>query len=97
MTEHGWHAGSAVPRPKPGIAHVEIEGERILYDPDRRAVTRLDPVGAVLWLALDGEGTVADLADDAASAFGVHPDEALRGVLRLLEQLDDAGFLATPI
>jgi hypothetical protein len=94
VTERGWDAASRVPRPKPGVAHVEIDGERVLYDPATWAVARLDPVGAVLWTALDGEGSVADLAADAAAAFGIDPDEALTGVLRLLEQLDHGGWLA---
>jgi Coenzyme PQQ synthesis protein D (PqqD) len=93
MTERGWHDASPVPHRKPGVAHVEIDDERVLYDPATRAVARLDPVGALLWLALDGEGTVADLAADTAAAFEVEPDEALAGVLRLLEQLDDGGYL----
>jgi hypothetical protein len=88
-----WRGASPVPRRKPGVADVEIEGQRVLYDPARRAVTRLDPVASLLWSALDGSGTVADLAIDLASAFEVDEDEALAGVLRLLEQLDDSGFL----
>jgi hypothetical protein len=94
VTGRGWHGASRLPRAKPGVAHVEIEGERVLYDPATRAVARLNPVGAVLWTALDGEGTVADLAADAASAFEVDQGDALAGVQRLLEQLDDEGFLA---
>jgi Coenzyme PQQ synthesis protein D (PqqD) len=95
VNERKWTGASPVPRPKPGIAHVEIEGERVLYDPTTWAVARLDSVGALLWTALDGEGTVSDLAADTAFAFGVEPDEALAGVLRLLAQLDQGGFLAT--
>jgi Coenzyme PQQ synthesis protein D (PqqD) len=93
MSSPTWHAASPVPRPKASVADVEIDGERVLYDPDTRAVARLDRVGALLWPALDGEGTVSDLAGDVASAFGVDESEALTDVLRLLEQLDRGGFL----
>jgi hypothetical protein len=93
VSSRTWHPGSPVPRPKPGVADAEIDGERVLYDPDTRAIARLDQVGTLLWAALDGEGTVSDLAGDVASAFDIDKGEALRGVLRLLEELDRGGFL----
>jgi len=89
-----WRASSPTPLPKPGITHVEIEGEQVLYDPATRAVARLDRVGALLWGALDGEGAVGDLAADTAAAFGIDAADALAGVLALLDDLEQAGFLA---
>jgi hypothetical protein len=94
VTGHEWDGARRVPRRKPGVADVEIEGERVLYDSATQAVARLDPVGALLWVALDGEGTVADFAADTAAAFDADPDVALAQVQRLLRQLDDRGFLA---
>jgi hypothetical protein len=95
-----WHGSSPVPRPKPGVAHVEIDGERVLYNPVTRAVRRLDPVGSVLWRGLDGEGTLVDLADDVAHAFRIEREAALEDCLAFVERLDQSGFLteeaATP-
>ena len=93
MTESRWRATSPVPRPKPGVVHAEVDGERVLYDAPTRAVARLDGVGSVLWEGLDGEGSVAELAADVAAAFGIGVDEALRDVVSLLERLDNLGFL----
>jgi hypothetical protein len=94
VTRH-WGESSPVPRPKPGVAHAEVDGERVLYDPDTRAVIRLDRVASVLWQGLDGNGTVAELAADAAGAFVIAYEEALNGLTALLERLDNLGFLTT--
>jgi hypothetical protein len=89
-----WEPGSALPRRDPAVLDVEIEGERVLYHPGYWSTLRLDSVGSVLWTTLDGEGTVAGFAADVADAFSIDPDEALAGVLALLEQLDAARLLA---
>lgn len=93
MTEGRWLPTSAVPRPKSGVVHAEVDGERVLYDPDTQAVARLDRVGSILWEGLDGSGTVADLVAEVAAAFGIDRDAALAGILTLLEELDHRGFL----
>jgi hypothetical protein len=93
VTEPRWGADSPVPRPKPGVVQAEVDGERVLYDPSTRAVARLDRVGSVLWEGLDGVGTVGELAADVAAAFAIERDEALRGILVLLDRLADLGFL----
>jgi hypothetical protein len=90
-----WRESSPVPRRKPGVAHAEVDGERVLYDPDTRAVIRLDRVASVLWQGLDGNGTVAEFAADTAGAFVIAYEEALNGLIALLERLDNLGFLTT--
>lgn len=91
--EEGWSTARPVPRSKPGVAHLEIDGESVLYDPERWAVLRLDRVGTLVWSVLDGEGFVGDLAEDLADAFSVPQDEALSGLLALLDRLTQTGFL----
>jgi hypothetical protein len=90
-----WRESSPVPRPNPSVAHAELDGERVLYDPDTRAVIRLDRVASVLWQGLDGNGTVGEFAADTAGAFVIAYEAALNGLTTLLERLDNLGFLTT--
>jgi hypothetical protein len=89
-----WEAASTLPRRDPAVLEVEIDGEHVLYQPDQWGALRLDSAGGVVWTAIDGEGTVASFAADVADAFSIDRDEALAGVLALLERLDRGGFLA---
>jgi hypothetical protein len=89
-----WEQSSALPRRDPDVLEVEIDGERVLYHPEKRSTLRLDSAGSVVWTAIDGEGTVAGFAAEVANAFSVEPDEALEGVLALLERLEHGGFVA---
>lgn len=85
--------GSFVPCVRADIASVEIDGERVIYDQSTRAVVHLDAVASVVWLVLDGSGTIDELAVDLADAFGADVDQVKPDVLALVERLAVAGVL----
>lgn len=78
--------GTAAPRPRRTIAHVEIDGEGVLYDEGSNQIHLLDPIATVIWSGLDGTTTLEELSAELSSAFGADLDrvrfdvlEAVRG------------------
>lgn len=83
-----------LPAVRDDLAEVELDGERVVYDPVRRRVHRLDPVGALVWSLLDGSGTVGQLVGDLAAAFERSEDTVLADVGALLRWAADEQLLA---
>jgi hypothetical protein len=81
------------PRRRPDVESVDIDGELVLWDAIDRTVHRLDPIGSVLWPFLDGDATVAELAEDAAEVWGVPIEQTTVAVRALVEQLGEARLL----
>ena len=85
--------GSWRPSPAAGLLSVEMEGELLLLDPRTDGLHHLDRLGTIIWKVLDGQGSVDDLVDDLAAAFGT-PDDIVRTDLEdLLVKLRTAGLL----
>lgn len=84
-----------VPRVKPSVASVELDGERVLYDADSGRLHRLDPVGSVIWACFDGHAPVGELVTDLAAGFGVATGQLRSDVARLVTTLVDEGLLET--
>jgi hypothetical protein len=64
----------------------------LLKRPDIRM--HLDPVGSTIWLACDGNTTVAQLTALVGDRFGVEPAAADKRVALFLRQLGREGSLA---
>ena len=77
------------------VTHVEIDGERVVFDPITRAVFRLDRIGSLLFPFLDGTATIDELVADAADAFSADPQTVRADVVTLVEHLSDLQLLVT--
>lgn len=84
-----------VPRAKPSVASVELDGERVLYDTGTGRLHRLDPVGSVVWACFDGRSPVGELTADLAAGFGVAVEQVRSDVIELVNTMLDAGLLET--
>ena len=79
------------PRRRPGVAHVELDGEVVLLQDG--GVHLLNPVAGLLWSCFDGEGTLAEIAEDAADAFGAPLEAVQADVLHLAADLLARGLV----
>ena len=64
-----------------------IEDEVVLLDSDEAEVIRLNPVGAEVWRAVDGERTIDGIATHVAGLFDGDPHRTRKDVLRFLKKL----------
>ncbi|MFN2538032.1 MAG: PqqD family protein [Mycobacteriales bacterium] len=80
---------SATQRPgrRAGLVAVEVGPETVIYDPESEAIHLLDPVGSLVWSALDGDLQLDELSVALAEHFGVARDEVLSDVLKLVSHL----------
>jgi len=85
--------GASTPRPRPGLASVELDGERVVLDEASGALHLLDPVASVVWSCLDGSATIDELVVDLAAGFGADADEVGADVLGLVRRLGGLGLL----
>lgn len=84
----------SVPRPRPGLAAVQLDGEAVLTDEQMGAVHHLDPVGSAVWELVDGARSVAQLAAELAAAYGADRARVQADVLAFTRRLGAQGLLA---
>lgn len=85
--------GDFVPRRVEPEAAVELDGDEVLYVANPSRLFTLNPTARVVWHSLDGQISVAALADELAGEFGI-PAEAMRhDVLALVQELGRSGLL----
>jgi hypothetical protein len=77
---------------RPGLASVEIDGEVVLYDGGQQRLHRLNPSATILWTCLDGQSTLADIAQDVAEVLAADAGGVLIDVLAAAEQLTEQGL-----
>ncbi len=72
----------------------ELGPETLVYDLDRERAHCLNPAGAEIWRACNGERTLSELAEMDSSPFRSEPEEQRAELLRLaLAELDLADLL----
>lgn len=69
------------------IAWRKIDDDAILIDMDEEEVTHFNEVGAEIWVALDGEKSVAEIIKYIQSLFEVDLDQAKKDVFAFLNKL----------
>ena len=79
---------------RPTVTGVELDGETVLYDEATGRVHHLNHQAALVWMFLDGETGLAELAADLADAFQVDPATMGEDVLTLARRFVDEGLLA---
>jgi peroxiredoxin len=88
---------SFVPRPRPDLAFVEVDGEAVIAAPAGAGagavVHWLDPIATIVWQCLDGRVSVEALVAELAGAFAADPTVVADDVLGLCRALARAGLL----
>ncbi len=69
------------------IAWRKIDDDAILIDMDEEEVTHFNEVGAQIWIALDGETSVAGIIEQIQSLFEVEQEKAKNDVFAFLNTL----------
>ncbi|HEX2699156.1 MAG TPA: PqqD family protein [Acidimicrobiales bacterium] len=92
MTDEGIRTGSTW-RHKAGLGDAELDGERVLWDPETGCVARLDRVGSLVWACLDGESSLDEVTGDLAAGFATPPEVVRRDVVTLVARLSEMGLL----
>lgn len=76
------------PRRSPNVTYETIDGRAVLVDVAGTELITLNPVGTLVWNALDGERDAAALADDLVGNFeDVTRGELERDIIDFLSEL----------
>lgn len=85
---------SAAPRPRSTIAHVELDGEGVLYDEVTNQIHLLDPIATLIWSGLDGRTTLEALSAELSEAFDADPDRVRFDVMEAVRGFAEQELLA---
>lgn len=78
----------------PRVVYEVVDGQAVLVDPDGVELLTLNPVGTLVWEALDGSREAAELAADIAGRFdGVPVETIARDVEDFLAEVAAAGLV----
>lgn len=84
-----------VPVPAAGVVWVTVDDEIVALGPTGHAHV-ISSTGALLWPALDGVTSAAELAADVAEVFDIQVDVALADVGRLVDEMVALGLVVGP-
>ena len=80
-------------RPAPAIVSRLLEDEAVLVHPTQGEVKVLNELGAYLWARLDGQKTIAVLADQIQADYEVSLGEAQHEALAFLQEMYNRGLI----
>ena len=82
-------------RPNPGVGLVwrQVDDELVIVRPVDGQLVVLNGVGAFIWQAMDGNRTIAELADLVCVAYQVTHEQAVADVRAFVRQLESEGWL----
>ena len=83
-----------VPSPLPTELEMEIGSELVLMGGWDVRTHALNPTAALIWRCLDGQSTLAEVADDLSSATGAPPDTVRGEVVAVARRFAELGLLA---
>jgi hypothetical protein len=79
----------------PNVVYEVVDGQAVLVDPDGVELITLNPVGTVVWEALDGERDASDLAADLVDRFeGVSRSQLEVDIAAFLTEVDAVGLVS---
>lgn len=84
---------STLPQARHDLPMVEIEGELVLYDEAGRGLHHLNRTATVVFKCLDGESTLAEIAEDIADVSGLPLADVEHAVQLLLADFADQGLI----
>lgn len=71
----------------------DLDGQAVVWSPDRSCPSSLDPAATVMLEVLDGDASIAQLAREVSDEVGVPVDTALGQVSRIVHLFAVAGLL----
>jgi hypothetical protein len=81
-------------RRRDGVSYEPSGDTVVILDVDGTVMTTLNPIGAVIWKALDGERDAAALAADLSSEFeGVAAEELEGDIDRFIASLAESNLV----
>lgn len=80
-------------RQNPRVAFQILDGSAFLVQPKDHTMHRLDEVGTVIWEALEGARTAAEVAAAVEEAFEVEPATAEADAREFLDELARRGLV----
>ena len=84
---------SFVPIRDGAVAHVEIDGEFVIWQFEFGAISRLDGPAAVVWVWIDDRSTIGEIAAGIAEAVSAPYDVLVDQVLDLVRVLGRSGII----
>lgn len=75
------------------LAAVEVDGERVLLDPERGITHVLNATASTIWEVLDGSATIDLLARDVAEIYQLAIDDVAAQLLALVRDLGRRNLL----
>lgn len=75
------------------IASVEVDGEIVLYDGERRRIHRLNHTASTIWGCLDGQTSLQEIAGEAAVTYSVDQAVILRDLMAVTRRLANEGLI----
>ncbi|MDO8392259.1 MAG: PqqD family protein [Actinomycetota bacterium] len=94
MTDDREFADDLVPQPAPFVRTAFLDDEAVLYLVHETRAVLLNPTAAVVWAAIDGETSVAEIAALLAETFHAQPATVRDDVELVLRHLMELGALA---
>jgi len=85
---------SVHPAPHPAVETAFLAPEAVLFDDRHGEIHRLNPSAAAVWLLLDGEQSIVDVAAELSDIFGVPEPVILPDVETTVSDFRRRGLLA---
>ncbi len=79
----------SVPKKGPLTASRVMDGEAVVFLPGKGQVRILNKLGTAVWELVDGERTVAEIAEEICKKYDVEREVAERDALEFLKTLQD--------
>ena len=83
----------ALPLKADHLAERVVDGELVLYDPQRQYVHALNPTAAFVWRGCDGEHDVASIIAELAELYPGSRQAIEEDVVEILKQFQASGLL----
>lgn len=77
----------------PDAAYRIYDGEATIVLPSKAEVTVLNPVASLVWDAIDGRRTLAEILDSVLRDYEVPREQAMRDLLEFVNTLREQGMV----
>ena len=82
-----------IPKRREGLTERLVAGERVVLDPDTKAMHQLNITATMVWERCDGVLSVGSIAEKLVEQFGIAEDLAERDVSETVAKFRSLGLL----